>query len=51
MPAWLLCATSGNADPARGADAKIANPLVSANYLQMATAVASSIGRWRVLDA
>jgi hypothetical protein len=30
---------------------KIANPPGSASYLEMARAVASSIGRWRVLDA
>jgi hypothetical protein len=29
----------------------VADPLVSSSYLQMAKAVASSIGRWRVLDA
>jgi len=29
----------------------VADPLVSCSYLQMAKAIARSIGRWRVLDA
>jgi hypothetical protein len=29
----------------------VADPLVSSSYLQMAKTVASSIDRWRVLDA
>jgi hypothetical protein len=51
MPAWLLCATGGNAEPARGAAAKGRPPLGSASYLQIVRAVASGIGRWRVSDA
>ena len=37
--------------PRRLDESCVADPLVSSSYFQMAKAVASSIGRWRVLDA
>ena len=39
------------AEPCTPGESYVADPLVSSSYLQMVKAVASSIGRWRVLDA